>query len=224
MKFESATPLYEKASNFREAKRYTPQVAGSRIVAELVAVGLFLFLLLATAASIAWSFPWKWALLAATTGASLLFVVVLGYAFRENLLWIVEEVIGYDADQDGHIGQPPVEVHYTLEKGAGMLRMGQIDINPALLMDWCRAASEGRSLAFAAWEQRFALPDGTQGRERYTHFRNWLVHEGFAEEAGGNVGLRIRWQNQDAVAFVGGFAQMTAGEGAPMLEGRPQNE
>ncbi len=31
MKYESATPsLYEKASNFREAKRYTPQVAGSR--------------------------------------------------------------------------------------------------------------------------------------------------------------------------------------------------
>lgn len=219
MKFDTTAPLYEKASNFREAKRYTPQRDGARIIAEIVAVGLLLFLLLATAASIAWSFPWKWALLAGTSGAFVLFVVVVSYAFRENLLWIVEEVIGYDANQDGHVG-PPVEVHYTLEKGGGMLRLGQIDVNPQLLMDWCKAASEGRSLAFAAWEQRFALPDGTQGRERYTHFRNWLVHEGFAEEAGGNVGLRIRWNNADAVDFVGGFAQMTPGDGQPMLEGR----
>jgi len=220
LKFDTTTPLYEQAKGYREAKRYTPQVAGSRIIAEIVAVGLGLFLLLATAASIAWSFPWKWALVAATSGAFVLFVVVMTYAFRENLLWVVEEVIGYDANADGHVGEPPVEVHYTLEKGKGMLRMGQIDINPALLMDWCRAASEGRSLAFAAWEQRFALPDGTSGRERYTHFRNWLVHEGFAEEAGGNVGLRIRWDNADAVDFVGGFAQLTPADGQPMLEGR----
>ena len=224
MKFESATPLYEQAKGYREAKRYTPQVAGSRIIAEIVAVGLLLFLLLATAASIAWSFPWKWALVAASSGAFVLFVVVISYAFRENLLWIVEEVTGYDANADGHVGEPPVEVHFTLQKGAGMLRFGQLEIDPTLLMDWCRAATMGQSLGFAAWEQRFALPDGKKGRERYTAFRDWLVHERFAEEAGGNVGLRIKWQNADAVAFVGGFAQMTADEGAPMLEGRPQNE
>ena len=86
------------------------------------------------------------------------------------------------------------------------------------MIAWCDAAWNRQSLSYSAWESRFALPGGTDGREQYQEFRKWLVKEKFAEEVGGNVGLRPCWKNPDAVKFVGGFAQVRPEDGTPLLE------
>lgn len=138
------------------------------------------------------------------------------------LLVATEDITGLDLDGDGYSGEPEMpqpSTHFTLPTGPGSVRMGELDLAPELVIDWCHAARNGYSLSFTSWQGRFALPDGSQGRERYQEFRTWLVKEKYAEEIGGNVGLRIRWQDQDAVRFISGFATTRPEDGTPLLEG-----
>ena len=132
------------------------------------------------------------------------------------LLFATEEITGLDLDGDGEIGQP--STHFELPTGPSSFRFGKLDLPPELVIAWCGAAWNRQSLSFAAWESRFALPDGTKGRKRYQEFRDWLIEEKYAEEAGGNIGLRPCWQNQEAVTFIGGFAQVRPEDGTPLLE------
>ncbi len=136
----------------------------------------------------------------------------------DRLLWSIEEITGADVNQDGQIGKPSV-THFELPTGPQSFRFGEIRLPPELVIEWCQAAWNRQSLAYGAWESKFALPDGTQGRERYQQFRGWLVREGYAEEVGGNIGLRIRWRNPDALALISGFAGAMPEDGTPLLEG-----
>ena len=133
-------------------------------------------------------------------------------------MWIRERVSQRDINQDGYIGAPPQVTAFELHEQGGGIKIGQLRVEPELVRDWCLAAVNGESLSFAAWSNRFALPDGTQGRERYTEFRNLLVGRGFVKDRG-SQGLRVDWQNTDAVTFVSQFSEIDVSEGVPMIEG-----
>ncbi len=136
-----------------------------------------------------------------------------------ELYMVFERITGQDLNQDGYVGEPPKQVtHYELNKGPHSFKVGEIEVEPQLLIDWCSAAMNQQSLSYTAWTNRFALPDGTQGRERYQEFRKHLVKEKYAKEVGGSVGLKILWGNSDAVQFIGGFANMEAAQGTPLLD------
>jgi hypothetical protein len=209
MKFDESTDLFGKTSSpqFKQATRYTPQADSPLIVARLISLGALVFLALSSAAAIAFEFAWKWALLFTAAGTAILFLAVLSYAFKNDLLWIVEEVFNYDRDGDGIIGPPVVrQTHFSLPKGASSARLGTVNVPPHTLIEWCKAATNNESLSFARWESRFADPDGKKGRENYTEFRDWLLSQGYATGASSTTGMRINWQNQEAADWIYGFA------------------
>ena len=136
-------------------------------------------------------------------------------ALWPRTLWATETITAPEP-----VPPPPtvVKTHYELPTGPNTVRIGEIDVDPELVIAWCQAACQNRSLAYTAWERKFALDDGTHGRQRYEAFRAYLVKEGFAEEAGGNVGLRVCWKDKDAVRFVKGFAVQSPAKTTPLLE------
>ena len=215
MKFDDSTDLFSRASpQFKQATRYTPQADSPLIVARIIGLGAIVFLSLSSAASFAFGFPWKWAVLFTASGTTILFLAVLAYAFSNDLLWIVEEVFNYDRDGDGVIGPPVINnTHFSLPVGPHTEKLGTVNVDPALLIDWCRAAANNESLSFASWQDRFALRDGSQGRERYADFRDWLIARGYASGASSRTGMRIAWENEEAAAWIKGFADQDPGGG-----------
>ena len=147
---------------------------------------------------------------------AVLICATMYWFFTNTQLWqTVETIEGHDLPAAAQAGQ---STHFNLPSGPHTLKMGDIEIEPQLLIDWCDAAWNRRSLAFGVWERRFALPDGTKGRREYQAFRDELVKLQYAEEVGGNVGIRPKWSNPEAVTFIGGFAQIDASQGTPLLE------
>ncbi len=202
---------------FREATKRSPEhtlnaflpvmLSFSVGLAAFVAVGLI---------SIGWHWPVKVPLTAA--GILMLLVMCAGgwWLVKDKILWTTEHIIGHVPSQEMLQPATVVKTYFGLRSG-GYVKYGEVDLDPALLIEWCRAACSNQSLAINRWKSQFALPDGTKGRERYEAFRDWLIGQGYAEDAGGNVGLRILWRNQDAVTFVAGFAEEEPENGTPLL-------
>jgi hypothetical protein len=159
-------------------------------------------------------------------GLTMIGVLVWLLSVSKRILWSTEEITEYDWDRDGHIGEPPQQItRVQLPTGPHSFKVADISYSYELLSDWCEAALNGKSLSFASWQGRFALPDGTQGKERYREFRDWLCKQGYADEVGGNIGLRIRWRNQEAQSWVGGFACPELIEATPLLpSGEDEND
>ena len=167
--------------------------------------------------------PTGWALV--VSGISI-FLMLPYCLFRSDLVDVIrtmETQYNIDLDGDGVVGEPPIMqvTAYELKRGSGNILLGELPFPPELVMEWCKAAVNHQSLSFAAWSGKFALPDGTRGRQRYTAFRDHLSARGFVRDVGGNVGLRVCWNNPDAVAFVQEFATLAAGDGRPLIEAEP---
>ena len=205
---------------FKEATRTTPEYLGKTLIIVPLAAGVGLVVL------IGWWFiclGLGWTKTDALFWAGLTMIACVLFSFyrvwKDELYNAVEEIFGHDLDGDGYIGAPPKQItHYELNRGGNNFRVGEIEVEPQLLIDWCTAAYHRRSTAYELWEHRFALPDGTQGRKRYQQFRDHLVKEKFAKEVGGSVGLKIAWGNPEAVQFIGGFADMDVSQGTPLLD------
>lgn len=204
---------------FREAVRETPDHTANATVPLGLALGAGAVTLVGVGL-ICLGFELS-ARIAAAAAGIVTMAVLFEWLWRlqhDRMFWTIERIIGQDINQDGMVGQPRQVTHFELHSAPGAIAFGEIDLDPQLVIDWCQAARNQRSLAYSAWEPRFALPDGTKGRERYQAFRDWLVAQNIAEEAGGNVGLRVRWQSPKAAAFVSQFAQVAPGDGTPLLE------
>jgi hypothetical protein len=208
---------------YRSEERYTPagtpvQNVGAILLLSfgVVVIVLLLGLLICVA------MDWPLRVVPCGAGVALLVLwVVLLVMYREwpRLFYTLERVTEHDINHDGVIGQPQPVTHFELPTGPRGLKIGQIDVPPPVLISWCRSAIEGHSLAYNAWIARFSLPDGTGGRERYAAFRHWLCEQGYAREVGGNVGLAIEWDNDEALDFVFGMARALPEDGRPLLEG-----
>ena len=205
---------------FKEAKQETPDYLGQTLAIVPLSMGVGLVVLIG-GLLICWGFrvSGHGALIASGVIMSGAVVYAFLRIWADELYMSIETITGLDLNHDGHIGDPPRQTtHFDLPTGNNSVRIGEVDVPPKLLIDWCNAAWNRRSLSYTAWESRFALPDGTRGRERYQEFRAWLVKQEYAEEVGGNVGLRVRWKNDDAVTFVAGFADMDAARDTPLLD------
>ena len=221
-RFDSTAQFVSRTDNdapFAHAKKETPDRTINAALPFGLALGAGLVTFIAVGL-IVWGVRGKVQIAMIAAGAVMLLVMFwwIWLLWKEKLIWSIEQVFGTDINRDGYTG-PPQYTNFELQRGPGSIRFGTVGVPPQLVIDWCEAARNRESLAYSAWESRFALPDGTQGRERYQEFRRQLVKEGFAEEAGGNIGLRIKWRNPDAVAFVNGFANATPEDGTPLLEG-----
>ena len=216
MKFDSSLP-------YKSSEKYTPagnpiQNVGAILLlsAGVVVIVLLLGLLICV------SMEWPLRFIPCGAGVALLALWVMLLAmYREwpKLFFTLEQTIERDINQDGHIGPPPQRTTIELPAGPNRLRIADFAIEPELLMEWCRAAVNRESLAINAWIARFSLPDGTQGRQRYEAFRAKLIYHGIAEDAGGNVGLRVRWNDDAAFNFVSRLANMAAEDGRPLIGG-----
>jgi len=201
---------------YKQMERYTPsgsplENVGAILLLSSGVVALTLLLGLLICVSMGW--PLKVVPCGGAVALGVLWMVLLAkYDQWPRLFYSVEKIVGHDLDGDGEVGQPQI-THFSLPAGPHTLQMGEYAVDPPLLMDWCRAAANNQSLAYASWETRFG------GREEYAAFRDWLVAQGFAEEAGGNIGFRIRRSNPEAVAFIAGFAQMQPEDGQLLIEG-----
>lgn len=140
-------------------------------------------------------------------------------------LWVIfgrlvegkEEIFGPDAPAVASL--PPVYTHFGLPMTRNFTKYGEYPIAPDLLIEWCTAAVQLQSLSHEVWDKKFATAPGLgDGREKYTAFRAWLVANKYAEEVGGNVGLRIRWNNKEAMGFILGFSNVNPEDGTPLLE------
>lgn len=137
------------------------------------------------------------------------------YWMADRMVWIEETVRRVDLNRDGYIGPPPPvvnQVHYTLETRPGHHIRGMLPVSDELLKEWCEAASQGQSLSITYWTPRFALPDGTHGREEYETFRQAAIRQGLAKDVGGSVGLRL---TGDGWKFV---SELLGAEPVPLLE------
>ena len=154
-------------------------------------------------------------------GVATLVVWFIWLLRSDAVIWTIETVTGHDVNRDGSIGEPQgTMTQITLPTGPNSMKIKEQPYSPALLSDWATAAWNRGSLSFATWRDRFALPDGTKGDERYRSFRDWLQEQGYIEEVGGNVGVRVRWKNPEAVQFIGGLAHMDT----PLLtDGQTEN-
>ena len=142
-------------------------------------------------AMICWGAGWDSAPAKIASGIAIL--VVWGwflFQYVPDLLWTIERVTKRDFNKDGFTG-PPSVVQYELRPTANTTWLGELVVRPFLLRDWCMAARNGNSLAFDHWATRFALPDGTRGREQYARFRRALVEQELARKVGGNVGIEL---------------------------------
>jgi hypothetical protein len=81
-------------------------------------------------------------------------------------------------------------VEWSVKTPNGKYVLGDFDLSPQLIAEWCQAAAEGRSLAINNWKEKFALPDGSGGQLRYEQFLDQLVHRGALKKVGGSVGYR----------------------------------
>lgn len=218
--FDSVTPLAPPPSSvpFSNAKRWTPRGENVSIIVNITMAGLAVFLICGVLLSIGFKFPLRYSLGWAGIATVVLFLAVVVFVFFDELLWGIEEITGVDHNRDGSVG-PKQTTHYQLQTGPGTWKLGEIDVKPELVIAWCQAAFRRQSLSFDTWAPRFALPDGTRGREEYAAFREQLASEGIIKEVGGNVGCkptRIGWE------WIAGFAQMTPADGTPLLDARPQ--
>lgn len=214
---QTQTPTIASPNVTRNVPIRAPSIRADVGVAFAWAMGsaFFIFVLLGIYALLNDGSGWValfWAFVVATI---VWFLLMLDW---KSLILAIEEET-HDLNGENAIGYiSPPATHYSLPAGPGSFKFGEVDIEPALLIEWCQAAWERRSLAISTWQDRFCLPDGTRGRIRYEAFRDWLVTQGYAETVGGNVGLRPCWNNQEAVTFIGGFAQANPAEGTPLLE------
>ena len=171
---------------------------------------------------ICWGMDWPWKAALVAAGVAMLIPWLLFLALYHDWIGLfhrVEVIVGRDITGDGVVGAPPQVTHFELPSGPRGLRIGEIDVPPPVLIAWCRAAASGQSLAYSVWIPQFSLPDGTGGRERYAAFRQWLISQEYAREAGGNVGLAVAFDNPEACDFVYGFARALPEDGRPLLEG-----
>ena len=202
---------------FKEAKRHTP--AGGQNLLLIVQAAVFSgVIILAGSLLICWGaqLPARYALISTGGSTILLLLAGLSIAVRDDWMWQVEEVTGFDLNTDGAIGQPVKhETHYDLKLAAGHYIRGVLPVADDVLIEWSRAAITGGSLSYATWTEKFALQDGTQGREHYGLFRQELVKQGLANEVGGNVGLKLTKKGR---AVIGGFAEATPNDATPLLD------
>ncbi len=206
---------------FKEARKETPDFSQIMYIIPF-SFGLgVLFLAAGGLICLGGKLPFGYALIAAGSLMFLCPIFLIIYFLVEELYMHREIIEGHELPEIQE-QQPEKQVtHFELRKGPAEqnFRIGEIEVEPQLLIDWCNAAMNQQSLAYTAWERRFALPDGRMGRERYQEFRRQLIKEGFAKEVGGNVGLKILWRNPDALRFIGCFAETDVSEGNPLLEG-----
>jgi hypothetical protein len=204
--------------SFREAMRRSPDNTANGLlpIAHALGAGFVTFCGVGLI-SIGLGWPVKWPLIIA--GAVMLIVMCLSgwWMVKNEVLWSVEKIFG-DLNKDGVIGQPIQATHFEVRTGPNSIRFGQVNLPPQLVIEWCRAAVSQKSLAYDSWIKKFALPDGTQGRERYAMFRAWLTEQGYAKDLGSNKGFNILWYNDEAVGFVNSFADFEPEDGTPLLE------
>ncbi|NIV31788.1 MAG: hypothetical protein GWN58_20570 [Anaerolineae bacterium] len=101
-----------------------------------------------------------------------------------ELYMVFERITGQDLNQDGYVGEPP-KTSITFQASERTSWMAELPASPALILEWGEAALSGRSLGYRQWGKRFAmLPDGSDGAQRYSEFRDALVRGMLAVERG----------------------------------------
>ena len=134
----------------------------------------------------------------------------------DDFFFNIERHTGTDLNQDGTIGAPEQWSVIRMATSNNSYMLDRLQVAPDLLRDWCYAALNGGSLSYTAWQDKFALPDGTRGQERYQEFRQYLASRGYIKEVGGNVGCRVDWQNPDAVRWVNAMAHTEPTDWTPL--------
>ena len=150
-------------------------------------------------------------------GLATLFVWAWWLFKADALVFTFEKITGHDLNRDGSIGEPQAQNQKTyieLPLSATQRLIIELDASWELVQDWCITAANGGSLSYASWEPRFALPDGTEGRERYSQYRQQLVSRGLAREKG-NAGLKF---TRNGWLFVEAMTELDAGTPTALLD------
>lgn len=89
---------------------------------------------------------------------------------------------------------PPVinKLDWIVQTPSGQYYLGEFDLPQSLILEWCTAAVEGRSLAIGNWAPRFALPNGQGGEARYQQFLDQLAkgENRVVQNKGGSAGWK----------------------------------
>ena len=172
---------------FKEAKRYTPDHEYMfKMVFQALAIGFAVWIALLFMCPLIDEMMPRHA--AAGAGASVLIILIINYVmqWRNELLWMTEEIMGHDIDGDGYQGQPPPVHEFNYRQSERTAWRARLPAPEPVIRDWARAAlTGGDSLSYAAWQKRFSTrPNYGDGVERYRKFRQALVQAGWALEQG----------------------------------------
>lgn len=178
--------------HFTEAIKSTPAFTRQAVVTVLgltgaAAMGLaFVFFFFAVAA--ASTIPFRVAAIGAGLGSFMGLMVSLNIFER---MAIQTERISNTPPEARELAPVDPQTSWVLITGPNTRIMGQFNVPPTLLTDWCQAAYNSQSLAYAAWVPRFCQEFGGRGRDKFEEFRAEWIRRELAEDAKGNVGLRL---------------------------------
>ena len=133
--------------------------------------------------------------------------------WKDQLYNTIEEITGYDLNQDGYIGQPPsvaIETHYSPTQ----MEVDKLPGPPQMIEAWARTALEDGSLAYSVWADRFGSHVTPMGRkvELYRAFREVCRARKLITEQGTHS-CELTAHGRDY------FEAMLRGKQTPLLEG-----
>lgn len=147
---------------------------------------------------------WAWALAGLGGGIAVSFFIAgqkwgIHLDFVNSLLWVAEEITGFDFDGDKEIGQPAAvnRVEVELRRNGKPWKFESLEISQDRLIKLARAVASGQSFA-----NRTALDCGIP-REDFEKLRNKFVSRGWAEwkgEPGSTLGVRLTDEGLDIIA------------------------
>lgn len=201
---------------FKEIKRETPEHFRNVWVGFIQTFGTGLAMTVATwAVAKGMDFNPKTCL--AWGGFAMIASTVFWFIKSPELIHTIETKTGFDINQDGHIGRPVTYcTYYTFDLSKTQQIRGMLGVEDTLVIDWCRAAIKGNSLAVNSWSSRFALPDGTEGKARYKTFQTHLINRKLAHPPRGNKSITL---TPAGWIFAQAFAETELEEPIPLLEG-----